>query len=485
MDKNLLTEFAGFSRDVFNLPLIGGVLRNLDSVLQQQSGGKGLTIYDELERDAQVFAVLQKRKMAVIQRPWLVQAADDSLRARKAADFVRGILDGMQFDRLCVDLLDALLKGFAVSEIIWELREGYLLPAEVIPRAQKRFTFDELHAPRLLTMSNMVAGEALPDRKFIVHSVGGKDGTPYGLGLGNRLYWPVTFKRQGIGFYLAYLDRFGSPTAVGKHEPTMPNDEVDKLFTALQGVGQESTITIPNTVLLELLEPKTGNVPYEPLVRYMDEQISTAVLGETMTTTSQAAGLGSGQAQVHNDVRTELAEADADLLSDTLNKTLIKWLVELNLGNVPLPRVVRDFSTQEDLKVRAERDEIVARMSGLKPSQQYITNTYGGEWIATDPLPITNEPPPAAARMTLPNAVALTAAPGIGADLSTAAAPAMTTLLDTIKSMVDAATDMDSLQAALMQMFGGASTAELTKIMEAGYLMAILKGMAEVQDAAP
>ena len=63
----------------------------------------------------------------------------------------------------------------------------------------------------------MVEGEELPDRKFIIHSVGGKDGSPYGLGVGHRLFWPVFFKRQGISFWLIFAEKFGTPTAVGKY----------------------------------------------------------------------------------------------------------------------------------------------------------------------------------------------------------------------------------------------------------------------------
>jgi len=45
----------------------------------------------------------------------------------------------------------------------------------------------------------MSQGVELPERKFIVHTVGGKEGLPFGLGVGGRLFWPVLFKRKDIG----------------------------------------------------------------------------------------------------------------------------------------------------------------------------------------------------------------------------------------------------------------------------------------------
>jgi len=89
-------------------------------------------------------------------------------------------------------------------------------------------------------------------------------------------------------------------------------------------------VIVPDGMVVELLEAtRAGSIDtYEKLARYMDEQISVAVLGETMTTGAQAGGVGGSQAGVHNEVRKEIAQADADLLSETLNNTLVKFMAE-------------------------------------------------------------------------------------------------------------------------------------------------------------
>lgn len=493
-DKRLMAEFANISRDIFNMQLAGGVLRNLDEVLQSRAGGKGLKLYDELERDAQVFAVVQKRKMAVVARPWTITPASTSLRDKKAAELIQSTLESVAFDQLCLNLLDAVLKGFGVCEVMWEMQGDMLLPTRFIPRDQRRFTFDDQHAPRLLTRENMLYGEALPERKFIVHSQGGKDGSPYGLGLGSKLYWPVLFKRQGIGFWMALGDRFGSPTAVGKYREGTPPEQQDKLLAMLEAIAQDTSIVIPDTTLLELMEPKNGNITmHEPLIRYLDEQISTAVLGETMSTTSHASGLGGGgQANVHNDVRKELSQADADLLSDTLNNTLVRWIVELNLPNALPPRVYRDFSEPEDLKARAERDQIVSTMSGLKPSLKYIQETYGGEWEEAAPVvpavaaPIVDNQTAAATAMltsTIEPAAIDTNPTAKEEDwLAAATATYWDTMLNTVKKLVDGAEDLTALQQDLTDAYGDLPTDELVRVMAAGFALAELKGMADVND---
>jgi phage gp29-like protein len=329
----------------------------------------------------------------------------------------------------------------------------------------------------------MTKGEELPARKFITHAQGGKDGTPYGLGLGSKLYWPVVFKRQSISFWLAYAERVGTPTVVATHPELMPSDQIDKVAAAADGVGQESSITIPNSVVLNLLEPKSGNVAYQPLVDYMDKQISIAVLGETLTTNSSPTGMGSSTATVHNEVRLELTEADAVLLAGTLNATLVKWLVELNLGHNDVPRVAWDFSKPEDLKVRAERDEIVGRMSGTRPTLKYVQDTYGGEWEPVAPVA-----PPDPVNAPLAAKAALSTVVGeIGQDaennLSDAATPLVDDLLQSVQKMVNDAPDMGALQTALLQAYGGLNSDDLVKLMAAAFALAELKGMDDVAHA--
>lgn len=374
------TEIATIDRDITKTPF-GRTLRNEDDTLLTRGAGKGLKIYDELERDPHVSAVVSKRKLAVVARNWDITSASDAPLDLQAAELVRENFDALQLDRITQDLLDATLKGFAVGEILWAVDGNRIVARDIVPRDQRRFVFDTDHQLHMLTRSNLISGEPMPERKFIVHSVGAKDGSPYGLGLGSKLFWPVFFKRNGLTFWLTFADKFGSPTAVGKYPRGTLKPDQDKLLTVLQALAQDAGVVIPEGMIIELMEAtRTGSTDtYERLLRYLDEQISEAVLGETMSTSAQGAGLGSGQANVHNEVRIELAKADADLLSDTLNNTLVRWLVDFNFSGAGYPKFYRNFDKQEDLAQRAERDTKIYGL-GYEPDEQYILDTYGPGW---------------------------------------------------------------------------------------------------------
>lgn len=383
IDKEVLkAEIATVQRDITH-PFFTSVMRQQDDTLLQRGGGKGLKIYDEIERDGEVYSALQKRKLAVIGRPWQVDPASDSARDKAAAEMVKRNLTRINFDTVTLNALDAILKGFSVGEIIWAQDGKEFIIDRILPRNARRFTFDLDYKPRMLTWQNLMVGEELPERKFIIHSFGGKDGNPFGLGLGTRLFWPALFKRQDISSWLVFLDKFASPTAVGHYNPGAPQSDVDDLMEALESISQDTGIAIPEGMKISFLEAARsgGSDAYERMARYMDEQIEKIILGD-------GSGKGSGGALAaaaitKKEVRIELVKADADLLSDTLNSTISRWLVEINMPGAGVPRISRIVEEPADLKEKSERDKNIHAI-GYRPTLPYIHETYGGTW---EPVP--------------------------------------------------------------------------------------------------
>lgn len=385
--KPILQEVASIERDISRV-FYGRTLPNEDPTLVSRGAGKGLKIYEELKRDAHAGAVLAKRKLAVTSRPWNVEPASESAQDKLAAELVQTALEALRFNHIRKRLLEATLMGYAVGEVMWELRDGLVMPANVLARKQQRFVFDLDGGLHLRTPQNMIEGELMPPRKFIVHRRGADDDNPYGMGIGGMLFWPVFFKRNTITFWLTFADKFGSPTALGKYPNGAQDPEKNKLLAALQSIAQDAGVIVPEGMTIELLEAaRSGTIDtYEKLVRYMDEQMSKAVLGETMSTTAASTGLGSNQAGVQNDVRLEVAQDDANELDETLNDTLVRWIVEFNMPGAGVPKLCSDFAEPEDLAARATRDKTLFDM-GWEPSEKYMLDTYGEGWTKKAPPP--------------------------------------------------------------------------------------------------
>lgn len=375
------TEVASRLRDPFEQVFMG-VLRTNDPLLLEKGGGTNFHLYRDLERDGKVYAALQKRTLALVSRPWQVEPVEEGEAGQKDAAKVQDMLKRCNFDRICKDLMEALLVGFAVGEVVWTVRDGMVVPARVVNRSQRRFVYvqdDEQQPPRLhlLTQQDMIRGEPLEDNKFIVHRVNPKDDNPYGTGLGLQLYWPVFFKRKGIVAWNKLNDRFGSPTPWGKYPRNASQKEKNTLFDALKAFSNDGVVLTPEGTMIELLESKlTGSIStQEGLCNYMDDWIAEVVLGQEPR--ANGGGALAAASKERQAVRLDLTQADSDLLSETLNATLIKWICEYN-GLAPC-LVYRVIKADENLKEASDTDKNVYEM-GFKPTLEHVRSKYGEGW---------------------------------------------------------------------------------------------------------
>lgn len=445
-------------------------LENPDPVLRSEAGGQGLKLYDEAARDAHAGSVLQTRYLAVAGSEWEVTPADDSDQARKIADCVDACFTAMGFTQAVQELMKSVLYGFYVSEIMWANRRGLWTPARLVGKHPRRFCFDLDRNLKLITPANMIEGEPVPDKKFVVLTYGSSD-NPYGDGLGQKIWWPVWFKKHGIKYWLIFLEKFGMPTAVGKYPPGTDPADQDKLLDALDALQNETGITIPDTMQVALLEAtRSGNVTYETLCEYMDRQISKAVLGQTASTEGTPGKLGNEDAQ--DQVRQDLKKADADLVSECLNATLVRWIVDYNFAGVTeYPTIWLRTDPEKDLKALAERDKILVNDIGVKVPVSYFRDTYGL------PEPEGDEETVGGGTVVAPLIAPKTVAPEFAestlfpdqAAIDRAASPEQTILETTLKPVMDLIRQGDSydeVEEKLLAQYPAMNAAEVEQMIE-------------------
>jgi len=361
-------------------------LENPDPVLRTEAAGKGLKLYDEIDRDPHASSVLQQRILAVVGKEWEVIPAKSARKLGRpastsqeqiVADYVSSVLENCNFDQARQEILKAILYGYYTVEVIWKVENSQVTIRKLIGKHPRRFIFTPERELRLLTLQNMIEGETLPDRKFITFTYGDSD-NPYGKGLGQKLWWPVWFKKNGIKFWLVFLEKFGMPTVKGKYPPGTKPELQKALLEAIEAIQTDTGIKIPDSMDIEFLEAsRAGTVTYEQLCDYMDRQISKAVLGQTLTT--EIKGEGSYAAsQTHNEVRQEIIEADADLLDGCLNDTLIRWIVDYNFPGVSAYPKIKTFAgAKPDLRQQSEIDKTLAVDIGVDIGRSYFYETYG------------------------------------------------------------------------------------------------------------
>ncbi len=473
---NMDTEVASRLRDPFEVNYMG-VLRTNDPLLLEKGGGgsQAFELYRDLKRDGKVYSGLQKRKLAIIGKAWQVEALEKSSTAERDVEIVTTMLKRINFDAICDQLLDALLAGFVPSEIVWTLRDNLVTPARVVKRAQRRFVYvqEDEHAPpalRLLTKSNMLSGEALPDRKFMVHRFNPEDDNPYGTGLGLQLYWPVFFKRKGILAWNKLNDRFGSPTPMGKYPRGSGPKEKGTLLGALKAMSNDGVLIIPEGMDVSLLESKlTGSIStQQSLCEYMDDWIMEVLLGQSPR--GKGGGALAAASNEREDVRVELSQADSDLLSETINGTLLAWFCDYN-GLTPCG-VSRVIKKAEDLKAASETDKNISEM-GFQMTEAGVKAKYGEHW-EKKPAPGT-EPPEKTSSFA--EGAGVDPVAHITDELLDADDADWGAMVEHLQSLVEKTAEMSNLQKAIAQAYGDMPSDQLVKLMAAAMALAELKGM--------
>lgn len=371
--KPIESEIAALSSDPWSSFL--KVLPNPDLILQKT--GRSVEVYEEMKNDAHVWACMTSRKSGVLSKNWDVLPASQDDKDKEIADFVKQNLLGLNFEQDLRQMLDAVFEGFRVHETIWEPRAGKWWIKSLKARPQRRFNFGTEGELRLITRTSL-EGEPVPGAKFLlVQHEADDDYNPYGVRLFSKCYWPWMFKKHGFKFWAIFTEKYGMPTAVGKHPPGIPEHEKQELLNALLAIVQDAAIAIPNNAEVDFKEAKGEKAAiHELFINFCNQEISKAILSQTLTTEIGDKGSYSA-AQVHEDVKQEIVEADAKMVMTAVNTQPLRWLVDLNYGpQEEYPRFVIFYEEEEINRDRAERDKILVMDLGLPVSADYFYDKY-------------------------------------------------------------------------------------------------------------
>lgn len=449
-----------------------------DTVLMQRGGGD-YSLYREVLRDDHVKAALQQRIDSVIGRPIEVRPGGDKRVDKQAAQFLEEQIEKLGWDAITQKMLYGVFYGYAVGEAIWGTDGSRVTLENIKVRDRRRFGFDGAGRLRMKTMLKP-DGELLPERKFWHFSCGADhDDAPYGLGLAHWLYWPVWLKRNGLRFWAVFLEKFGSPTAVGQFPPGTSAADQAKLLSALRAIQRDSAIIFPEGMKAELLEAtRSGSADHAAFVAMMNAAILVITIGQTASTQGTPGKLGNDQEQA--DVRADITQADADLVCMSFNGSIARWLTEWNFPGAAYPQVWRVMDDPEDTALAAERDAKLVTV-GFKPSLERVTKVYGEGYEAAAPSAMPAAPDSqAAAQFAAGEAVDPTPIDAMTERMSREAGPAVKDLLDQVALFAASAESLEQLRDWLLEAYGDLDTGKLQAVMQAGFAAADLSGRYDV-----
>lgn len=513
-------SLAGIRQIISNHPAQGLTPARLAALLRQAENGYPiayLELAEEMEeKDLHYRSVLSTRKLAVSGLQAVVEAASDDAEDVQAADLVRETLLKEGFEDVLMDVLDAIGKGFSVSEILWDASESQWRPREIVWRDPRWFVLSQVDGRTVLLLDEKdLNGLVLPPYKFIVHTPKVKSGLPLRGGIARAAAWAYLFKNYGLKDWVAFAEVYGQPVRVGKYGPGALPEDVEILKEAVASIGSDAGAVIPDSMLIEFIDHvgKAASAQvYERLLDYLDKQVSKAVLGHSGSADSTPGKLG-GEDEA-KDVRKDLLTADAKQLCATLNRQLVRPVVDLNMGpRAAYPRIRLQMEESEDLTALADNLNKLVPM-GVKVSASWARDKFGipdpdpkEELLAAPANPFSSpwepfspaEPPPedpsaaaAAARRAdrtvCPHCRAANAAGTVEPDVADAYAdqggkrvlPLMDALLAPVRNLMESAQSMEEFRDGLLGLYKDMDPGKMSELMALALSAAELSGRFEV-----
>ncbi len=362
-------------------PSVGLTPVRLARILREAEEGDAssyLELAEEMEeKDLHYLSVLGTRKRAVSQLDIKVYPASDSKEDEANAQLVRDFLsrDGLE-DEL-FDILDAINKGFSLTEIVWETSEKQWMPKKLEWVDPRWVEFDQLDRK---TMRLKADGGAVPltPYKYITCNIKAKSGLPLRGGIARAAAWTYIFKNFGVKAWVTFCEVFGQPIRVGKYHAGASDKDKKTLLRAVANIGSDAAAVIPQNMMIEFIAAANANGggdTYKKLADFCDQQVSKAVLGQT--TTTDAISGGHAVSKEHNDVRGDIQNADAKALAGVLKRDLVIPLIDLNRGKQKkYPNIIiGDDDKVDSVKLANTLKNLVPL--GLKVSASDIRNKIG------------------------------------------------------------------------------------------------------------
>ena len=349
IQKKLLTQeiagptVTGVRSILSDHPAQGLTPGRLGALLREAETGDAieyLELAEEMEeKNLHYLAVLGTRKRQVSQLEIRVVPAGDDAQSIADADIVSEWLSDEMIEDELVSLMDALGKGFSVSEIIWETSEKQWMPQKIEHRDPRWFRFDYVDG-KTMTLRDLENHDMpLPAYKFICHKFQAKSGLPIRGGFARMVAWYYLFSNYAIRDWVEFLATYGQPFRIGKFPPGAGQEDKATLLRALTNLGTDAAAMIPESMMLEFAQVagsgggSSGSqaTAHSALLNYTDALISKAVLGQTLTTEAGDRGARS-LGEVHDEVRHDIERSDAAALGQTLSRDVAIPIVKLNHG---------------------------------------------------------------------------------------------------------------------------------------------------------
>ena len=371
MNINSLTSEIAIRQNFEKITTYWNMLPDPDPILRKTA--KDIAAYREIINDPHVYSTIQQRKSGTLAMNWELQR----LNANEFEfELINHTLNNLPIVNIIDQALNTPFFGFTVFEIVWKKQGKFILPERIEEKPQEWFFFDLNNNLNLKKQSNSILSEGIPvdPLKFILLQHKPTYINPYGERVLSRCFWPVTFKRGGLKFWITFTEKYGQPFLIGKLPRGSSQDDINNLLISLENMIQDAVAVIPDDSSIDIKEAQktSSSEVFQSLINFMNNEISKAILTQTLTTEIQDKGTYAATS-VMAEMLNRVVNTDKRLVESLFNQ-LIKLIYEINFNSENMPKFI--LYKEEDVdKPLAERDQILVN-TGIRFTKEYYIKNY-------------------------------------------------------------------------------------------------------------
>jgi phage gp29-like protein len=333
-----------------------GTFRSFVSAMDESSDwvtdvGESARVFTDMMDDGRVSSLVEHRQNRAM---WLDMFQHDGPSSR-LNDACRAAIGFNKLQKIAIQLLTAIPNGIAVSEVVWEQKDGVYEPVDFFPIPRSKLAFPLPGADWQVPVYAPTQKRLDEPRKFLIHRNDRGTGNPWGRPVLRAAYWPWKFKKLGFKFWIMAAERIGVPSILAIFD-AKNEEEVQKRAGKLAGLLSKlrsgASSALANVRDVKYLDASGALADFNVIIETCNTEIAYAITGQSLATNQAEYGT-KAQGELHERSFDAITYGDAQSLQATIQR-LYDWFAEINFpGEEPLHFEI-DAGEKVSWKVLAE-----------------------------------------------------------------------------------------------------------------------------------
>lgn len=306
-------------------------------------------------------------KDQVSSRKFKLKPYDDSPEAMEVYDIIKKAVANMKgefnsnltgFNQFTEDCIDAYGKGICVQEIVYEEKDGLILPKGAFYISPLNYIVTDR-----ITFNNFTE-EQVKD-KFVIAMYKNRASTNcYSYGVYQSLAWWININVYVREWFVKLCEVYGFPFRIGKLPPAADKTMRDNMATQLANLGASGWGVMPNGAEISLVQGQTSSDQnlHLQFLKYTDQMVDQIMLGQNLT--SEAKGGSYAAAQVHERKESNIVDSLAKFVADVLNTQFIEYVLNVN-GIITDKKPIFEIEIEKDFDLLSKKIDIYNKLQSL------------------------------------------------------------------------------------------------------------------------